>query len=111
MGLAVAPQPTTGLQDWENGIPLWISSLKARRQSPRTISGYEQDVKRYLKRDPHPTPLSIEGYIAQRFDQVSCARVASERKALRSFFKFLSSSGLTPVDPTASIQSFRVTYQ
>jgi site-specific recombinase XerD len=63
-----------------------------------------------LQRDPNPTRLNIEAYIAKRFDEVSSARVASERKALRSFFKFLCANGLIPVDPAASLESFRVTY-
>ncbi|MFC1969349.1 tyrosine-type recombinase/integrase [Chloroflexota bacterium] len=63
-----------------------------------------------MQHDPNPTRLSIEAYIAKRFDEVSSVRVASERKALRSFFKFLCANGLIPVDPTASLESFRVTY-
>lgn len=112
-GMGTAPNttpPAPGLQCLEDGIPLWVASLKARRQSSRTIFGYEQDVRRYLKHDPSPTRLSIESYIAQRLERVSPSRVAGERKALCSFFKFLCGSGLLPADPTASLASFRVTY-
>ena len=63
-----------------------------------------------MQHDPNPTHLSIEAFIAKRFDEVSSSRVASERKALRSFFKFLYTNGLIPVDPTANLESFRVTY-
>jgi site-specific recombinase XerD len=94
----------------EKGIPLWIASLKAKRYSPGTIKGYEYDTRRYLQHDPNPTRLSIEAYIAKRFDKVSSTRVASERKALRSFFKFLYANSLIAVDPTASLEYFRVTY-
>ena len=45
-------------------------------------------------RDPHPTYLTIQSYLAERLDKVSPARVAMERKALHSFFKFLHSAGL-----------------
>jgi site-specific recombinase XerD len=109
-GNKVAPTASTGLQNLDEGVLLWVANLKAKRQADRTVRGYEQDVRRYLKHDPHPTRLSIEGYIAKRFDEVSPARVSSERKALRSFFKFLCGAGLIPADPTASLQSFRVTY-
>ena len=34
-----------------------------------------------------------------------------ERKAFRSFFKFLYSAGLWPTDPTANIKSIKVTYR
>jgi site-specific recombinase XerD len=54
--------------------------------------------------------LTIEAYIAKRFDEVSPARVSSERKALHSFFKFLYGAGLIPTEPTANLQSFKVTY-
>ena len=110
-GVPPTPSTTHGLQDLEQGVPLWVASLKARHQSPRTIQGYEADVRNYLKRNPEPTFLSIQGYIARRLDEVSPARVASERKALVSFFKFLHKSGLVPEDPTAKLDSFRVTYK
>ena len=63
-----------------------------------------------MQRDPNPTRLSIEGYIAQRLDEVSAARVNSEFKALRSFFKFLCGSGQIPTDPMASLELPKVTY-
>jgi integrase/recombinase XerD len=105
------PNPISGLQNLKQGVPLWVASLKARHQSPRTIQGYEADVRNYLKHDSNPTFLSIQGYIAQRLDEVSPARVAGERKALISFFKFLHKNGLIPEDPTAKLDSFRVTYK
>ncbi len=91
-------------------LSLWTDHLKAKRYSPRTIKGYEADTRRYLQHDPNPTRLSIEGYIAQRLDKVSAARVDSEFKALRSFFKFLCGSGLILADPTASLEPPKVTY-
>ncbi len=99
------------LQDLEEGVPLWIASLKARHLSQRTIEGYEADVKRYLKHDPRPTCLSIQAYTAKRLDEVSTARVAGERKALVSFFKFLHKAQLMPENPTANLDSFTVTYR
>ena len=63
-----------------------------------------------MQHDPNPTRLSIEGYIAQRLDKVSAARVDSEFRALRSFFKFLCGSGLIPADPTASLEPPKVAY-
>jgi site-specific recombinase XerD len=98
------------LQDLEDGIPLWVASLKARHLSPRTIEGYEADVRRYLGHDPRPTYLSIQAYIARRLDEVSPARVAGERKALVSFFKFLHKARLVFENPTANLDSFTVTY-
>ena len=91
-------------------LPLWTDHLKAKRYSPRTIKGYTEDTRRYLQRDPNPTRLSIEGYMARRLDKVSAARVDSEFKALRSFFKFLCSSELIPTDPTTSLEPPKVTY-
>ncbi|MFC1965025.1 tyrosine-type recombinase/integrase [Chloroflexota bacterium] len=91
-------------------LPLWKDHLKAKRYSPGTIKGYSGDTQRYLQYDSNPTRLSIEGYIARRLDKVSAARVGSEFKALRSFFKFLCSSGLIPTDPTVSLESPKVTY-
>jgi site-specific recombinase XerD len=101
---------TVALQDLGEGIPLWVANLKARYLSPRTIEGYESDVRRYLKRDPRPTYLSIQAYTAKRLDEVSPARVASERKALVSFFKFLHKAGLASENPTTNLDSFKVKY-
>ncbi|MCJ7575177.1 MAG: tyrosine-type recombinase/integrase [Dehalococcoidia bacterium] len=104
-----APQ-TAVLENLEEGIPSWVANLKARYLSPRTIEGYEADVRRYLKRDPRPTYLSIQAYIAKRLDEVSPARVAGERKALVSFFKFLHKARLMRENPTANLDSFKVKY-
>ncbi len=106
----VPPIAEPGALDLEEGIPLWAASLKAKHYSPRTIKGYEDDVRRYLQHDPNPTRLSIEGYIARRFDEVSSSRVAGEQKALRSFFKFLTKAELIAVNPTAELEGFPVTY-
>jgi integrase/recombinase XerD len=95
----------------EEGIPLWLASLKAEQYSPRTIKQYHQVVINYLKHDQSPTLLSIQSYLAQRLEMVSSARVAMERKALRSFFKFLHNADLWATDPTAKIKSIKVTYR
>jgi site-specific recombinase XerD len=110
-GANIIHNPTSCLEDLKQGVPLWIASLKARHHSPRTIQGYEADVKNYLKRDQHPTFLSIQGYIAERLDKVSSARVLGERKALTSFFKFLYKNELILGDPTAKLESIKVTHK
>ena len=74
-----------GLQSLEEGIPPWLASLKVEQYSPRTIEAYHLIVKYYLRYDPHPTFLSIQKYLAYRLGEVSSARVATERKVLRSF--------------------------
>jgi len=105
-----APQ-TAALQNLEEGIPLWLTNLKTRRLSPGTIKGYEADIRHYLAHDPKPTCLSIQAYIAKRLDdEVSPARVAGERYALGSFFKFLHKAGLVPEDPTDNLDPFTVPY-
>jgi integrase/recombinase XerD len=99
------------LQNLEEGIPLWLTSLKTRRLSPGTIRGYVGDITNYLKHDPWPTYLSIQAYIAKRLEEVSPARVASERKALVSFFKFLCKAGLAHEDPTAKLEPLTVPFK
>ena len=54
----------SGLQLPEEGIPLWLASLKAEQYSPRTIREYRRIVGYYLKSDPRPTLLSIQSYLA-----------------------------------------------
>lgn len=110
-GILVAHTMAPGLQTPSEGVPLWIASLKAEQFSPRTIDTYRRIVSYYLKDDPCPTLLSIQSYLAKRLDKVSSARVSMERKALRSFFRFLYSAGLWPTDPTANLKRIRVTYR
>ncbi len=105
-----APQ-TAALQNLEEGIPLWLTNLKTRRLCPSTIKSYEEDIRRYLKHDPQPTCLSIQAYIAQRLDEVSPARVASEQYALISFFKYLCKMGLAHEDPTAKLEPLTVPFK
>jgi len=110
-GLLVTTTLAPGLQLPVEGIPLWLASLKAEQYAVRTIESYMGVVPKYLKYDPIPTFLSIQHYLADRLGKVSSARVSMERKALRSFFKFLHSAGLWQTDPTANIKSIRVRYR
>jgi integrase len=109
-GIPLAHTIAPGLQAPAEGIPLWLASLKAEQYSPRTVDNYQRIAKYYLRFDPYPTLLSIQSYLANRLDRVSSSRVAMERKALRSFFRFLHSSGLWPTDPTSNIKPIRVRY-
>lgn len=93
------------------GIPQWLDGLQAEQYSPRTIHEYHRTVRLYLKQDPTPTLLSIQKYLAERLACVSPARVAMERKALRSLFRFLRSSGLWLIDPTANLKPIKVRYK
>ena len=99
------------MQNLTDGIPLWLASLKAEQYSPRTIEDYCLIVKKYLKHDPQPVLLSIQHYLAKRLNEVSSSRVNTDRKALRSFFRFLHSVGLWPTDPTLNLKPVKVSYR
>ena len=99
------------MQTPKEGIPLWLASLNAEQYSPRTIKQYHLIVKYYLEYDPVPTFLSIQRYLAERLSKVSPARVAMERKALHSLFKFLHTAGLWQTDPTAYLKHIKVKYR
>jgi len=92
-GITISRTSAPGLQLPEEGIPLWVTSLKANQYSSRTIEEYRFVVTNYLKHDPCPTFLSIQQYLADRLDKVAATTVAMERKGLRSFFRFLHSDG------------------
>jgi site-specific recombinase XerD len=109
-GIPIAHTLAPGLQTPDEGIPLWIASLKADQYSLGTIEQYQLAVRNYLKHDPYLTFLTIQHYLAEMLDKVSPARVAMERKALHSFFKFLFNAGLWQTDPTANIKPIRMTY-
>ncbi|MFC1893109.1 tyrosine-type recombinase/integrase [Chloroflexota bacterium] len=109
--IPVAHTLAPGLQQPNEGIPLWLASLQAEQYSPRTIEAYQLIVNYYLKYDPVPTFLSIQSYLAERLGKVSPARVAMERKALRSFFRFLHTAGLWQTDPTANLKHIKVSYR
>jgi integrase/recombinase XerD len=65
----------------------------------------------YLRRDPNPTRLNIQSYLAERLDGgISPAMVENERKSLHSLFSFLKAEGLWPDDPTERIRHVRVAY-
>lgn len=110
-GITVAIGPSLGLQAPAEGIPLWVAKLKQESFSRRTIELYLATVKSYLERDPTPTRLSIQQWLADRMEQVSTARASNDRKALRSLFSFLREEGLWPADPTAGLKHIRVRYR
>ena len=110
-GVKVPSTSAQGLQQPVEGMPMWIAKLKQERYSPRSIELYKLTVQSYLKLDPTPTQLSIQQWLADRLGQVSSARVANDRKALKSFFGFLYDSGLWHVNPVDGLKSIKVTYQ
>ena len=55
-----------------------------------------------------PTRLSIEQHLATELDRLSPTRVAIQRKAFCSLFRFLHGAGLWHTDPTAQIEAIRV---
>lgn len=109
-GITMAIGPAQGLQTPAKGIPLWVAKLKQESYSRRTIELYVVTAENYLRRDPTPSKLSIQQWLADRLGQVSAARVSNDRKALRSLFSFLYDEGLWPLDPTAHLKAIRVRY-
>ncbi len=105
--LAEAP----GLQTPAEGIPMWLAKLRAERYSQRTVHMYNYLAGRYLKKNPTPTKLEIQSYLANRLEEVSPALVSNERKALASLFGFLHQEGLWPVNPLNGVGHVRVRYR
>jgi len=110
-GITVALTASQGLQTPTEGIPLWVSKLKAERYSERTIHMYEYLARRYLKQNQDPTKLGIQSYLAERLGEVSPALVSNERKALASLFRFLHTEGLWPVNPLNGVGHVKVRYR
>ncbi len=110
-GVAMAKASVPGLQTPAEGISLWVAKLRSERYSPRTVHMYVYLAKRYLERDPEPTKLGVQQYLARRLEEVSPALVSNERKALASLFRFLQEEGLWPVNPLNGIRHVRVRYR
>ncbi len=110
-GINVPLAQAPGLQIPIEGVPLWVAKLKAERYSERTVHMYRYLATRYLERDPIPTKLGVQQYLAGRLEEVSPALVSNERKALASLFGFLHSEGLWPVNPLNGVGHVRVRYR
>ena len=90
-GINVPLTASQGLQTPAEGVPIWLAKLRAERYSERTVHMYNYLVRRYLEKNPTPTKLEIQSYLANRLGEVSPALVSNERKALSSLFGFLCS--------------------
>jgi integrase/recombinase XerC len=110
-GISVAATESPGLKTPADGIPLWVAKLKAERYAERTVQMYLYHARRYLNRDPAPTRLGIQSYLAGRLERVSTAMVNNERKSLSSFFSFVHSEGLWPVNPLSGVRHIKVRYR
>jgi integrase/recombinase XerD len=66
---------------------------------------------RFLERNPSPTRLDVQAYLAERLEEVSPALVSNERKALASLFVFLHREGLWPSNPLNGVGHVRVRYR
>ena len=92
-----------------DGITHWVAMMKCARYSDGTIGVYHYLMGRYLKRDPIPTKLGIQSYLAGRLEAgISPASVEMERKSLKGLFSFLREEGLWLYDPTAGIRHVKV---
>lgn len=91
-----------------DGVPLWTSKLKQESYSPGTIRVYTSTINMCLKILPTPSRLDLQQWLAKRMETCSPARVATDRKALRSLFSFLKEEGLWASDPTDRIKSIKV---
>ena len=110
-GINVPLTQAPGLQTPIEGIPMWLAKLRAERYSERTIHMYRYLAARYLERDPTPTKLGVQQYLAERLEKVSPALVSNERKALASLFSFLHQEGLWPSNPLNGVGHVRVRYR
>ena len=110
-GIDVPLTQAPGLQTPTEGIPMWLAKLRAERYSERTIHMYRYLATKYLERDPTPTKLGIQQYLADRLSEVSPALVSNERKALASLFGFLHEEGLWPTNPLNGVRHVRVKYR
>ena len=48
------------------GLPYWLAKMKSERYSEGSIFMYRYHVVRYLRRDPFPTKLSVQSYLADK---------------------------------------------
>jgi integrase/recombinase XerD len=110
-GISVPLSSAPGLRSPAEGIPLWTAKLRAERYSERTVHMYHYLVGRCLGRDPAPTRIGVQRYLAGRLGEVSPALVSNERKALASLFGFLHSEGLWPSNPLSGVRHVRVRYR
>lgn len=91
-----------------DGVPLWVAKLRQESYSPGTIRVYMSTIKMCLREQPTPSKLDLQSWLARRLETCSPARVATDRKALRSLFSFLREENLWPTDPTERIKSIKV---
>ncbi len=110
-GITVTLAQSPGLQTPIEGVPLWVAKLRAERRSDRTVRMYEYLARRYLERDPSPTRLGVQQYLADRLERVSPAAAGNERKALASLFGFLHQEGLWPSNPLNGVGHVRARYR
>lgn len=94
---------TAFLPTLEDGIPLWASALTSEGRSQRTIKVYTATVRHILADNIEPTSLGLQGYFATRHGKVSASHIATEQKAMRSFFTFLFKQGLWGANPMSQI--------
>jgi len=110
-GITVAMAQAPGLQTPIEGVPMWLAKLRAERYSERTVHMYRYLATKYLEKDPTPTKLGVQQYLAERLERVSPALVSNERKALASLFGFLHQEGLWPSNPMSGVGHVRVRYR
>ena len=115
-----SPAPAAGLVVMADELPVvaegYLTHLVVERgRSPRTISAYRADLRRWVgwlgprARDlATATPADVQAYAAQlRGTDLADSTVIRMLVSVRGLYRHLTVEGLVPVDPTAGLESPR----
>lgn len=107
-GINVPSEAAPGLQNLEEGIPLWETWMMSQ-YSPGSARLYSHYVRRLIAEDPAPTSLSIQQRQASQLIRgTSATAVKSEMKALKSFFGYLWDQALWLDNPVKNMKPPKV---
>jgi site-specific recombinase XerD len=102
------PEDHDARLDYGSFMDTWLKSLIARGFAAETLRRYRRSIVNLLTTHPHPTQAHIEFELA-RFTSAgrTPGTVTRMLEAYRSFFAYLSNTGLTTTNPVGKVPTPR----
>ncbi|MCT8138653.1 tyrosine-type recombinase/integrase [Anaerobacillus sp. CMMVII] len=93
--------------DLTDNIKLFLASKKLEGHSPRTLEGYQMELKKFAecvkKRTSEISAADIRVFLSQ-FEHLKMSTVGKKLSVLKSFFSWLAGEEIIQRDPTAKLK-------
>jgi len=100
-----APSPQDEQPDLRGQVERWALAMITQGMMPSTVKLYRGHILMLLERNPRPRQKDVEELLQSRVFSVGPSALTATVNALKSFFGYLTDSGVIEADPTRKIKA------